>query len=144
MGSKRSLGVLASIVLAGCYSQPPMEVEGNLTVRGAELGEWQLDPGVCLTGEPVGFEGVDLSSHEGDRCVRFMDDPFQGPVVVAYIPNTTDGREFLPSECNEFHVRLERTKDQSGAIYNVGGTMTLDCENEAGSISGELVFDGCW
>lgn len=147
MGAGRSRwlsGVLASLVVAGCYSQPPMEVEGNLSVRGGDLGDWELDPGVCLTGEPIGFVGVDLSSHEGDRCVRFMDDPFEGPVVIAYIPGTTDGREFLPRDCNEFDITIERTKDQYGAIYNVGGSMTLDCATEAGAIVGELVFDGCW
>lgn len=137
-------GVLASLVIAACYSPPPMQVEGNLEVRGAELGHWYLDPGICLTGEPDGFEGVDLSSSAGDHCVRFIDDPDEGPLVVAYIPGTTEGRKFAPDDCSKFHVYLERTKDQDDVIYNVGGNMTIDCESEDGTIAGELVFDGCW
>jgi hypothetical protein len=136
--------ILPFVLVVGCYTAPPMGVEGDIQSRGGDLGDWDLHPAICLTGEPVGFEGIDLSSEDGQHCVRFVDDPFQGPTVVGYIPGTDQGREFLPRDCNEFFVRIERTKDQTGAIYNVGGVMTIDCQTDDGSLVGDLAFDGCW
>ena len=87
--------VAGASILAGCYEPPPMRVEGNLSVRGEELGNWELDPGICAGGF---YKGIDVSSADGERCVRFIDDPELGPIVVAFIPGTLDGFVAAPEE----------------------------------------------
>ena len=131
----------ASTALSGCYEPPPMTVEGNLSVQGEELGTWNLDPGICIGGFS---QEIDVSSHDGERCVRFVDDEELGPTIVAFIPGTLDGFVFTEDDCEEFYVRLDRTVDQKGLLYNHGGEMVVDCTSENGTISGRVKFDGCW
>lgn len=135
------LGMFASVAASGCYQAPPMTLEGNLSVRGEELGEWKLDPGICAGGF---FKGIDVSSHDGERCVRFVDDAELGPHVVAFIPGTLDGFVFTEDDCETFYVRLDRVVDQQDQLYNHGGEIELRCVTEAGTIEGHVEFDGCW
>jgi|GEM_PF-2321597 len=125
----------------GCYEAPPMSVEGNLSVRGEELGQWDLDPGICAGGF---YDGIDVSSHDGERCIRFVNDAELGPVVVAFVPGTLDGYVFTEDDCDTFSVRLDRTVDQRDNLYNHGGEIELDCAGEHGMIEGRVEFDGCW
>lgn len=128
-------------ILAGCYEPPPMRINGNLSVRGEELGNWELDPGICAGGF---YKGIDVSSGDGERCVRFIDDPELGPIVVAFIPGTLDGFVFSEDDCDTFYVRLDRTVDQQDRLYNHGGEIELSCATEDGFIEGRVEFDGCW
>ena len=127
--------------ITGCYDPPAMSLEGNVTVRGEQLGQWTLDPGICVGGL---YTGVDLSSADGERCIRFIDDPDEGPVVMAFIPGTLDGFVFTEDDCDTFYVRLDRTVDQQDRLYNHGGEIELSCATEAGTIEGRVEFDGCW
>ncbi len=143
-GSKLSRWVGLSWVvaaLAGCYETPDMTLEGNIEVRGQELGEWSLDPGICAGGF---YRGVDVSSADGERCVRFVDHPDEGPQVIAFIPGTLDGFVFTEDDCDTFYVKLTRTVDQHDTLYNHGGIIDVECASEAGEISGRVEFDGCW
>lgn len=135
------LGFVIASASTGCYETPPMTVEGNLSVQGQELGTWELDPGICIGGFT---QEIDVSSHDGERCVRFVDDAELGPTIVAFVPGTLDGFVFTEDDCEEFYVRLDRTVDQKGLLYNHGGEMVLDCTSENGTISGRVKFDGCW
>ena len=135
------LGLVVACASSGCYEAPPMSVEGNLSVQGEELGAWELDPGICIGGFS---QEIDVSSHDGERCVRFVDDDELGPTIVAFIPGTLDGFVFTEEDCEEFYVRLDRTVDQKGLLYNHGGEMVLNCASENGTISGRVQFDGCW
>ncbi|MBV1862698.1 MAG: hypothetical protein KUG77_30025 [Nannocystaceae bacterium] len=135
------LGFVIVSASTGCYETPPMSLEGNLSVRGQELGTWDLDPGICVGG--FGQE-IDVSSHDGERCVRFVDDAERGPSIIAFVPGTLDGFVFTEADCDEFYVRLDRTVDQRGLLYDHGGEMALDCTTENGTISGRVQFDGCW
>jgi hypothetical protein len=118
-----------------------MRVEGNITVRGEQLGSWDLDPGICVGGF---YTGIDISSADGERCVRFIDDPELGPIVVAFIPGTLDGFVFNEDNCETFYVRLDRTVDQQDRLYNHGGEIEISCATDDGVIEGRVQFDGCW
>ncbi|MBV1858613.1 MAG: hypothetical protein KUG77_09400 [Nannocystaceae bacterium] len=112
-----------------------MTVEGNLSAQGEELGSWDLDPGICIGGFR---QEIDVSSHDGERCVRFVDDAELGPIIVAFIPGTLDGFVFTEDDCEEFYVRLDRTVDHKGLLYNHGDEMVLDRTSENGTISGRV------
>lgn len=127
--------------IGGCYQAPDMKVEGNVSVRGEQLGEWQLDPGICASGF---YEGIDISSEDGERCIRFVNDPELGPTVVAFIPGTLDGFVFTEDDCETFYARLDRTVDQQDYIYSHGGELKIACSSEHGTIEGHVEFDGCW
>ncbi len=135
------VGLVASAASVSCYDAPPMSLEGNITVRGEELGEWTLDPGICAGGF---YKGIDVSSMDGERCVRFVDDPDVGPAIIAFIPGTLDGFVFTEDDCDTFYVRLDRTVDQNDSLYNHGGEINISCASEAGFIEGHVEFDGCW
>ena len=136
-----AMGILAVGLLGGCYEAPPMTIEGNLSVSGERLGEWTLDPGICAGGF---YKGVDVSSRDGQQCVRFIDDPEIGPHIFAFIPGEFEGVVFTEDQCEEFYVRLDRTVDQDGFVYNHGGVIDVECSTEDGTVSGRVEFDGCW
>lgn len=126
----------------GCYQAPPMSVEGNIDVRGELLGgEWSLDPGICAGGF---YKGIDVSSADGSRCVRFVEHPEDGPQIHAFVPGTDEGFVFTEDDCDTFYVRLDRTVDQDGNLYNHGGEIELECASEVGTVVGHVEFDGCW
>ena len=136
------LGLVGMSAMAACYEAPPMSLEGNITVRGEELGEWNLDPGICAGG--FYYKGVDVSSLDGERCMRFIDDPELGPSIVVFEPGTLDGHLFTESDCDTFYVRLDRVVDQQDRLYNHGGEIELSCATEDGFVEGHVEFDGCW
>lgn len=138
----RMLGSLLVIAAAtGCYQAPSMSVEGNLEVNSERVGDWSLNPGICIGG----YNGsIDVSSHDGEHCVRFVDDPERGPSVIAVAPDTLEEIAFTEADCDQFYVRRTRTLDQGGSLYNHGGVIDVDCQTSEGSIQGVVQFDGCW
>jgi hypothetical protein len=138
MAGRTLLVVVASFLAAGCHSE---EITGNLFARGGALGDWALDPYVCLSGEPAGWKGVDLLG--SDTSVRLRIHPREGALVIAYRPREHEPHVFSPARCEWFGATFEQTNTYVEEVRVVNGEIDIDCETDAGTLYGHVAFEGC-
>ena len=137
----RRVGLLAIVLsITGCFDE---DLSGSLHSRGGDLGDWDLYPEVCYSGEPEGFLGVDIGTEDFAYSVRYVQDPAQGPIVVAFLPMSSQRRLFYPEDCFDFEVYLKRTNEYIDDIELLDGFIDVHCETEAGSLEGRIEFEGC-
>jgi hypothetical protein len=128
-----------SLVAAGCHS--PEDISGNLFARGGDLGDWALDPIVCLSGEPAGWKGVELIG-EG-TSVRLVIHPREEALVTVRSPRTQQWHVFPPATCTWFGATYERTNAYIEDVRLVNGEIDVDCESDVGRLFGRVSFQGC-
>lgn len=128
------------MVTTGCVAE---DVSGSLHARGTEIGDWDLFPEMCHSGEPDGFLGVDLATEDWEHHVRHVQDPAKGATIVAFTPQSGRRHLFYPEDCERFLVKLVRTDDSVDEIDLLNGYVDIDCATESGTLHGKIEYEGC-
>jgi len=127
--------------LAACASSS----EGSLRSTGAPLGDWELSPDECHSGEREGFFGVDLvGSLQPGLFVRIVKDPLGGYEVA--LPNVLDGGHgIIDGEgCEQFDVRVISTDTTINDVRALDGHARIVCRFPGGgAVQGSVAFDTC-
>jgi hypothetical protein len=123
--------LLLSAMLLLCLSACIAKLSSTLQVDGKPF-----TPSSCRSGQLNGFMGVDLVDDEG-FTVRLVQSPANRPSVVLIDgANVTD-----LGECGQ--MTIQRKTSSVNEIANVEGSGTLECKNDARSISGTFSFKNC-
>jgi hypothetical protein len=162
--------MLAALLGAGCRVQsgeaPP--VQGQLTARGAALGDWEIALDRCDSGYHLGFFGVDLTRADDRRIrVRLLEDPLRGRVlrvsaaerigddpcpdcIIGPRPARIGDKEITleSGACQVFDTVLEHEaqRARSNAFpWVVEGRLRVDCELPGGGrLIGSAEFKDCY
>lgn len=133
------------VAVLGCSAACASSAEGSLRSTGAPLGDWELTPDECHSGELEGFFGVDLvdSSRPG-RFVRIVKEPLAGYAVA--LPNARDGGHGIIDGrgCELYDVRVVGTNTFINDVRALDGHLRLRCRFAGGgSVEGSVTFETC-
>ncbi|MEZ4380673.1 MAG: hypothetical protein R3A79_04970 [Nannocystaceae bacterium] len=135
---------LGPIVLIGAAvgimrSEIATEVDGELAASGA-VGEWVMRAPTCLSGEPLGFYGVELRDPAVPFTVRLVHEPGSEPLVSVEAQGGDGRTTALGGErCATLEVTITPTDKRLGRVSLVDGAATIDCEG----LRGAVAFTSC-
>ena len=132
------LGVILFNVIA-FWMVGVTRIHGQVHASGAELGDWQMVPRYCHTGQRAGYFGVEMG--DGERRLRLVRDPVSDEMTVSLLQEPK--RELRARDRAIFDVRLERQASGSQTARNMEGRLRIDCESKGGRLSGEVTFENC-
>jgi len=134
-------GCIVGSALEAAKSEPT----GKVHLASAALGEHDLAPRGCASGERQVFLGADFLD-DGAITTRLIVEP-TGAASLRFFPAgqpLTSGVLFSRAECSRFEIGLERTGWQINEIYDLRVRLDFDCRNGAGdAASGALVAEHC-
>ncbi|HJZ89070.1 MAG TPA: hypothetical protein VKN99_28055 [Polyangia bacterium] len=122
------------------------DVHGRFVAQGRPLGDWELAPDDCESGQPRDFFGVNLwRSDAQSRMVRLVEDPVQGHSVVVMVPGMGDpGLALSRASCTRLEANLSFDTVSEGDGRDLGGWLELECATpDQGSFRGSVSFDHC-
>ena len=137
---RRPTVVVALVLASGC-SDP---VSGELEIGWRDGAVETFAPCDCASGEPLEFFGVDLWDDD-DRFLRIVHFPIDGPALLYSEPGADiESFRIHPEDCRDFEGELERTDTETNGVWEMRGSMTLDCTSPTGDdLVGHLEFRGC-
>jgi hypothetical protein len=146
--------LLSTLLLSGCGgsggSSDSNKVSGSLIVSGGSLGDWELVPDLCFSGERNGYFGVFIGSSEfEDRFIRLYREPSGEDRVLIAIPDSCEGSRCRVIEigsesgCDRFETILQRGNSITNFIWDMHGFIGLDCNLSSGKVRGEFEFSDC-
>jgi hypothetical protein len=151
MRSLRLLSLFgAALLLGGCIVGSALEAArsepaGKVHLQSAKLGEHDLVPRACSSGERQVFLGADFLDG-GQITTRLIVEP-TGAASLRFFPAgepLTAGVLFSRAECGRFEMALEHTGWQINEIYDLRVRVDFDCKNGSGdAASGSLVAEHC-
>lgn len=124
-------------VLVLFFVMASTSVEGTLHASGT-LGNWELTPDDCVSGQREGFGGVMLTTSGSGRALRVVNDPVKGMLLVLVQPGR-DNQVLGKASCSSFDVQTERTNTNINDIWAVDGHANIDCPE----LRGKVTFEGC-
>ena len=134
-------GCIVGSALDAARSEPT----GKVHLASATLGEHDLVPRVCASGERQVFLGADFLDG-GAITTRLIVEP-TGAASLRFFPAgkpLAPGVLFNRAECGRFEIGLEHTGWQINEIYDLRVRLDFDCRNGAGdAASGSLVAEHC-
>lgn len=140
----------AALVHGGCIVGSALEAAkseptGKVHLASAALGEHDLVPRACASGERQVFLGADFLD-DGAITTRLIVEP-TGAASLRFFPAgepLAPGVLFHRAECSRFEIALAHTGWQINEIYDLRVRVDFDCRNAAGdTASGSLVADHC-
>lgn len=151
MRSRRLPALLGAALLhGGCIVGSALEATrseptGKVHLASTALGEHDLVPRLCASGERQVFLGADFLD-DGAITTRLIVEP-TGAASLRFFPAgepLAPGVLFNRAECSRFEIGLERTGWQINEIYDLRVRLDFDCRNGAGdAASGSLVAEHC-
>ena len=151
MRSRRLVALLGIALLhGGCIVGSALEAArneptGKVHLASATLGEHDLVPRVCASGERQVFLGADFLD-DGAITTRLIVEP-TGAASLRFFPAgepLAPGVLFHRAECSRFEIGLEHTGWRVNEIYDLRVRLDFDCRNAAGdAASGSLVAEHC-
>ena len=148
----RLLALAMIPVLAGCLSAGGIGLPGagapagRVALSGPTLGEIEIAPGSCASGEHQLFLGADLRDEATGITARLVVDPLTGP-AVRFFRTAAPGEAslvFARADCEVFDLSLARTGWQLNEIWVLRLVLDLRCHNESGdSAMGRLEAPSC-
>jgi hypothetical protein len=121
------------------------EPTGKVHLASATLGEHDLVPRACASGERQVFLGADFLD-DGAITTRLIVEP-TGAASLRFFPAAKPleaGVLFSRADCNRFEMSLEHTGWKVNEIYDLSVRIDFDCRNAAGDgASGSLVAEHC-
>ena len=146
-----ALWLVVPALHAGCFASTALDVaksepHGALAVVSSSLGNVQLAPTACVSGERQMFLGADFLDASSGLTARLILDPV-GTASVRLFPAAQPldaGLLFRRQDCTRFELSLERTGWQINDVYDLRVGVDLDCRTSDGdSVRGELTVDHC-
>lgn len=151
MGRNTAILLAAALLQAGCASHTALMggdggPSGTVRVASAVLGNVELKPTVCTSGERQLFLGADFLDGPKGIALRLILDPTGEATVRAF--NTArplePGVYFRRGACRKFQVSLERTGWRINEVYGIRVTLDVDCGMSSDySIQGMLAAASC-
>jgi hypothetical protein len=143
LGIVVAAGLVVFFVYFMAIRGPSGKVRGAVAIAGQHFA-----PDVCRSrhrrggaGAGESFFGVDLTAKARPGWgVRLVQDPALGRVVRVTTPRFPDGRLVTAAGCKQHVTRLESTGAAVNGVTGLGGDLTVDCAEVAGSLS----FEGCY
>jgi hypothetical protein len=134
-------GCIVSSALDAARSEPT----GKVHLASTKLGQHDLVPRVCGSGERQLFFGADFLDN-GAITTRLIVEP-TGAASLRFFPADKPldaGVLFGRADCGRFEMSLEHTGWRVNEIYDLSVRLDFDCRNAAGdTASGSLVADHC-
>ena len=118
-------------------------IEGEIVIRGSEIGELTLRPQSCLSGDRGTFRGVDLPVPP--FILRVAAEPIEGLAVALIDADTGERRGiFRRPDCRTLRGDVQRTGWQINHVDDVTGFVEVDCKSREGvQILGSIAFAHC-
>jgi hypothetical protein len=146
-----ALWLVVPALHAGCFASTALDVAksqptGTLDVVSSSLGNFELVPTACGSGERQMFLGADFLDASRGLTARLILDP-AGTASVRLFPTAKPldaGLLFRRPDCARFDLSLERTGWQINDVYDLRVALDLDCRaSDGNSVRGELAVEHC-
>ncbi len=133
------------VVVGACVGALDSDVFGQLTVEGTDFADFTVEPTWCQSGEWQGFFGADLVEGDSgsDRLIRVVQDPIDGPTLGINIPGEDRAIIVDGTGCDVFEVEVFRQNSRVNEIWNISGSIDIECIYIDGRIEGTLDFSNC-
>jgi len=137
-------------LLAGCFTAAGLKAlnasaTAEIRIRSATLGDLELAPTLCESGERHLFLGADFIDELG-LTTRLIVDP-TGTAVLRFFRSATPlgpSLIFTKEECTQFELSLSRTGWQINDIHDLAIALRFDCRAPSGdSATGTLTTTHC-
>jgi hypothetical protein len=129
-------------------------IKGEVISTGKPIGDFNLSPKGCFSGERMRFYGIILTQNENDGGVLTgIIDPIKGKVIKIRIPKSCSQEDpydckeiFISKEsCSIYKIAIQPTNVIINRIRALDGKLELDCKfPEGGSIKGKVEFEYCY
>ena len=137
--------MLGGCIVGSALEAARSEPAGKVHLQSAKLGEHDLVPRACASGERQLFYGADFLGDDG-ITVRLVVEP-TGDAGLRFFRAAeplTGGVVFPGGACNRFDLQLERTGWQINEFWDLRVRVDFDCRNGWGdAASGSLVAEHC-
>jgi hypothetical protein len=137
-----SAAILAIIVLI-LYTQRTMVV-GTFQAAGPDIGQWMMTTDECQSGEHQGFFGIVLfSSMDRKLGITIVQPPIESPTIAANVPDKDYARVFHADSCTLLKVDLHRANSRFNGIWDVYGSVDVDCQADNAHLQGRAELSHC-
>lgn len=133
----RSSLAASILILGGALLACKSEVSGKLTVNSAEFKIAKCYSGQANIVQP--FHGV-IFVGEGEQKMHIVGKE-NGGFNVFYFNSGENVGNLVGQDCGS--LNLKRTNTQVNGIYNVEGSVSLDCASSIAVIKGDADFKNC-
>jgi hypothetical protein len=137
-----SAAPLAIIVLI-LYTQRTVVV-GTFQAAGPDIGQWLMTTDECQSGEHQGFFGIVLfSSTDRKFGITIVQPPIESPSIAANVPDKDYARVFHADSCALLKVDLHRANSKFNGIWDVYGSVAVDCKADNAHLQGRAELSHC-
>jgi hypothetical protein len=137
-----SAATLAIIVLI-LYTQRTVVV-GTFQAAGPDIGQWLMTADECQSGEHQGFFGIVLfSSMDRKLGITIVQPPIESPSIAANVPDKDYARVFHADSCTLLKVDLHRANSKFNGIWDVYGSVAVDCQADNAHLQGRVELRHC-
>jgi hypothetical protein len=123
-------------------------VDGTVTHRGGELGDWTASFDGCRSGDAFGsgFFGADFVSESPRVHLQLQGSGSRDAVLLVAGPATpgNEGLELRRDDCAVFDVHVESGNAEINDVSSVEGHLKVDCATPGGGrLQAALEFKAC-
>ncbi|HEY2040655.1 MAG TPA: hypothetical protein VGG95_13370 [Edaphobacter sp.] len=118
-------------------------VSGSVSATGPAVGNWELTPDVCRSGDRRNFFGIQMFSKQNkELSFLYVEEPARGNMISVNVPGTDHGYRFFQEDCAVLNGSLHRgpTINQ---VRSISGTVDVDCHTDDASVKAHLTFKNC-
>jgi len=117
-------------------------VVGTFQAAGPDIGQWMMTADECQSGEHQGFFGIVLfSSKDRKLGIRIVQPP--SPSIMANVPGENDAHVFEADSCTILKVDLHRANRKFNGIWDVYGSVAVDCQAQNAHLQGRAELSHC-